>query len=111
VGGRLYAIDGRDDVPPADMVCLDPDTGRVLWREAGFGYGTLLVADGRILVVKTDGELLLVRPDGARLDVIARARPFAGDPRGGSLRALPALAGGRLYLRNDRTLVALDVGR
>jgi len=111
VGGRLYAIDGRDDLPPADMVCLDPDTGRVLWREAGFGYGTLLEADGKILAVKTDGELLLVRPDAARLDVVARARPFADDPRGGPLRALPALAGGRLYLRNDRTLVALDVGR
>jgi len=111
VEGRLYAIDGRDDVPPADFVCLDPETGRVRWREAGFGYGTLLVADGRILVVKTDGELLLVRPDAARLDVLARARPFADDPRGGPLRALPALAGGRLYLRNDRSLVALDVGR
>lgn len=111
VDGRLYAIDGRDDVPPADMVCLDPDTGRVLWREAGFGYGTLLMADGKLLVVKTDGDLLLVRPDPARLDVLARARPFADDPRGGPLRALPALAGGRLYLRNDRTLTALDVGR
>lgn len=111
VGGRIYAIDGRDDLPPADMVCLDPDTGRVLWREAGLGYGTLLVADGRILVAKTDGELLLVRPDAARLDTIARARPFAADSRGGPLRALPALAGGRLYLRNDHTLVALDVGR
>ncbi|MFM7243257.1 MAG: PQQ-binding-like beta-propeller repeat protein [Planctomycetaceae bacterium] len=111
VSGRLYAIDGRDDVPPADFVCLDPDTGRVLWREAGFGYGTLLVADGKILAATTDGGLMLVRPDAARLEVLARARPFADDPRGGPLRALPALAGGRLYLRNDRTLVALDVGR
>jgi outer membrane protein assembly factor BamB len=111
VGGSLYAIDGRDDVPPADFVCLDPATGRVCWREAGFGYGTLLVADGRILVAKTDGELVLVRPDAARLEVLARARPFADEPRGGPLRALPALTGGRLYLRNDRVLVALDVGR
>jgi len=109
--GRLYAIDGRDDVPPADFVCLDPETGRVLWREPGFGYGTVLAADGKLLVVKTDGELLLVRPDAARLVVLARARPFADDPRGGPARALPALAGGRLYLRNDRSLVALDVGR
>lgn len=111
VEDRLYAIDGRDDVPPADFVCVDPGTGRVLWREAGFGYGTLLVADGKILVATTDGGLVLVRPNAARLEVLARARPFADDPRGGPLRALPALSGGRLYLRNDRTLVALDVGR
>jgi outer membrane protein assembly factor BamB len=111
VGGMLYAIDGRDDVPPADLVCLDPATGRVAWRERGFGYGTLLAADGKLVVAKTDGELVLVRPDAARLEVLARARPFADGPRGGSLRALPALARGRLYLRNDRTLVALDVSR
>ncbi len=109
VAGSLYAIDGRDDVPPASLVCLDPATGKVRWREEGFGYGTLLVADGKIVIAKTDGEVLLVRPDATRLDVLARARPFAGDVRGGPLRALPALANGRLMLRNDRTLVALDV--
>jgi outer membrane protein assembly factor BamB len=109
VAGSLFAIDGRDDVPPASLVCLDPATGKVRWREEGFGYGTLLVADGKIVIAKTDGEVLLVRPDATRLDVLARARPFAGDIRGGPLRALPALANGRLTLRNDRTLVALDV--
>jgi len=109
VAGFLYAIDGRDDVPPADLVCLDPATGRQAWREPGFGYGTLLAADGKILVAKTAGELVLVRPDSARLEILARARPFATDPGGGSLRALPALSNGRLYLRNDRRLVALDV--
>ena len=107
--GSLYAVDGRDDVPPASLVCLDPATGKVRWREQGLGYGTLLVADGKIVVATTDGELLLVRPDPMRLDVRARARPFAADPADGPLRALPALAAGRLYLRNDRTLVALDL--
>lgn len=110
VGDHLYALDGRDDMPPADMVCVEPATGRVLWRDSGFGYGTLLVADGMIIAAKTDGEIVLVRPDPVRLDERARARPFADDARGGPLRALPALSAGRLFLRNDRTLVALDVG-
>ncbi len=38
-------------------------------------------------------------------EIVARTWPLAG-----TLRALPALACGRLYLRDDRTLVALDVG-
>lgn len=109
VAGRLYCIDGRDDVPPADFKCIDRPTGQVVWREPGFGYGTMLLADGRLIVVKTDGELLLVRPDPAGLEVSARARPFADDPAGGAARALPALAGGRLYLRDDHTLRCLDV--
>lgn len=103
--GRLYAIDGRDDVPPAHLRCIDPATGRIIWTAENFGYGTLIACGGSFLAVKTDGELVLFRDGGQGPEVLARARPLAG-----TVRALPALAGGRLYLRDDRTLVALDVG-
>jgi outer membrane protein assembly factor BamB len=107
---HLYAIDGRDDVPPARFRCLDPATGRVRWSEPAFGYGTILAADGKLIVAKTDGELLLVDPDPDALQIRSRCQPF-GDALAGAIRALPALAGGRLYLRDDRRLVCLDVGR
>jgi hypothetical protein len=87
--------------------------------------------------VKTDGEVVLFRDGGKGPEILARTRPLAGDrvgfPVPGDMRVqeqgaspqaacaagaealaearpLPALAGGRLYLRDDRTLVALDVG-
>lgn len=104
VGGHLYGIDGRDDVPPADFVCIEAATGQEAWRERDFGYGTILAADGKLVVARTDGTLLLVRPDSARLDVVARARPLEG-----TVRALPALADGRLYLRDDATLICLSL--
>jgi outer membrane protein assembly factor BamB len=109
VAGHLYAIDGRDDVPPADFKCLDPATGRVLWVERDFGYGTLVEAAGKLIATKTDGELVLVEPDAAKLKTLARSRPF-GPELTGALRALPALAAGRLYLRDDRRLLCLQVG-
>jgi outer membrane protein assembly factor BamB len=105
VGESLYAFDGREDVPPASLVCIDPATGEEWWREGQPSYGTVLAADGKLLAVGTDGTLQLIRPSAARLDVLATARPL-----GGTLRALPALANGRLYLRNDDTLICLDVG-
>lgn len=104
--GHLYGIDGRDDVPPADLVCIAEETGRELWREKDFGYGTLLAADGKLLAAKTDGELVLMRATPAGADVLARARPLPG-----TLRALPALSAGRLYLRDDTTLTCLDLAR
>ena len=104
LGDHLYGIDGRDDVPPADLVCVAAATGREAWREPNFGYGTLLAADGKILAAKPDGELVLLRATPAGADRLARCRPLPG-----TLRALPALAGGRLYLRDDTTLVCLDV--
>ena len=104
VGGHLYCIDGRDDLPPADIVCVEAATGREAWRERLDAYGTLLAADGKLVVAKTDGELVLVRSDPAGLDVRGRCRPLRG-----TVRALPALASGRLYLRDDATLTCLDV--
>ena len=69
------------------------------------GYGTLISCSGSFLAVKTDGEVVLFRDGGKGPEILARTRPLPG-----TLRALPALASGRLYLRDDRTLVALDVG-
>jgi outer membrane protein assembly factor BamB len=104
VAGHLLGIDGRDDVPPADLVCADPLTGRVLWRERDFGYGTLLAADGKLLAAKTDGELRLLRTTPSGVEVLGRCRPLPG-----TLRALPALSRGRLYVRDDATLICLDL--
>jgi outer membrane protein assembly factor BamB len=104
--GILLAIDGRDDVPPAELKAVDAATGRVLWVERGFGYGTLLSADGKLIAAKTDGELVLMRADAKDMHVLARARPLAG-----TIRALPALAAGRLYVRDDSVLTCLRVGR
>ncbi len=104
VGDHLYCIDGRDDLPPADLVCVEAATGREMWRERNFGYGTLIAADGKLLAAKTDGELLLLRATPAGAETLARCRPLSG-----TLRALPALAAGRLYLRDDATLICLDL--
>jgi outer membrane protein assembly factor BamB len=104
VAGHLYGLDGRDDLPPADFVCVEAATGREAWRERNFGYGTLVAADGKLVAATTDGELVLVRADSAGLAVLARCRPLAG-----TVRALPALAGGRLYLRDDTALICLSL--
>lgn len=106
IGQHVFCIDGRDDMPPADVKCVELATGRVLWTEKNFGYGTLLAADGKLLAVKTDGELVLMRAGPEGVTLLARHRPLPG-----TLRALPALADGRLYVRNDDTLVCLELAR
>ncbi len=106
IGDSLYAYDGREDVPPASLVCLDPRSGQERWRERQRSYGTVVAADGKLLAVGTDGTLQLIRPSADGLRVLASANPLEA-----TVRALPALAGGRLYLRNDTTLMALDVGQ
>jgi len=104
LGGFLYAFDGRDDQPPAGLKCIKQLDGEVLWEES-IGYGTLLFADGKLIAAKTDGELMLIKPDTAAMHVLARARPF----QAGTIRALPALAYGKLYVRDEHTLKCINV--
>lgn len=104
IAGHVFCIDGRDDMPPATLTCVEIATGRVAWNEPAFGYGTLLHADGKLLAAKTDGELMLLEAKPTGMRILARHRPLPG-----TLRALPALAAGRLYVRNDDTLVCLDL--
>ena len=106
VGTHAYALDGREDGPPGDLKCVDVATGKVAWVEKGFGYGTLVAADGKLIVVGNDGSVKLVKASPKGPEILASARPLTG-----SVRALPALAGGRFYLRDDKTLVSLDVGK
>lgn len=102
--GVLYAIDGRQDGPPADLVCIDPDTGHRLWIEAAFGYATLIGVGNQLIVVKTDGEIILMNANRRRFDRVSSHRVTSR-----VLRALPALANGRLYVRDTQTLYCLDV--
>jgi outer membrane protein assembly factor BamB len=102
--GLLYGVDGRQDIPPADLKCFDPRTQTVRWTQPNFGYATLIKADGKLVIQKTDGTLVLaaLRPD--KYQSLASSRVLSG-----TVRALPALAGGRLYVRNENRLKCLDL--
>jgi hypothetical protein len=103
--GFLYGLHGRDDVPPADLRCIDPRDRSVRWTESDFGYCTLLKADGKLLLVKTNGEIILAEANPERFRSLARFRAFSS----GIIRALPALSNGGLYVRNEKTLKRFEV--
>jgi outer membrane protein assembly factor BamB len=106
LGGKLYGIHGQERVNTAELRCIDPRTQTVHWSERGLGYGSLIAADGKLLALLTTGELIVIRPDPAGYRELARARLFDS-----TARALPALAGGRFYARDERTVKCFDLGR
>lgn len=99
--GILYGFDN------ASLQCLDVASAQPCWAKRGLGRGSLLWVDGRLAVLSDRGKL-----------VWAEATP-AGYREGGSVQALgeahsataPALAGGRLYLRNHEEMVCLELPR
>ncbi|MGC4006219.1 MAG: PQQ-binding-like beta-propeller repeat protein [Pirellulales bacterium] len=95
--GLLYGIHGRQDVGVAELRCVDPVAKKVLWKEEGFGTANMILADDKLIVVKTDGEGLLVEPTGERYKLLAKAT-LADD----IVQALSAYDDGRLFVRRRR---------
>ncbi|MBI5759026.1 MAG: PQQ-binding-like beta-propeller repeat protein [Planctomycetales bacterium] len=102
--GNLYGIDGRADIPPAHLRCVDPKTGRVLWSKDDFGKATLILADEKLVIVKTDGTLVLAKPSPSSYRELGRAKILSS-----TSRALPALANGLLFVRDTDTLKCVDL--
>jgi outer membrane protein assembly factor BamB len=102
----LFGIDGRQDIGPVTLRCLDPSAKRILWDEKQFGYATLIKADDKLLAQKTDGVLVLVKPDKTRYQELSRASLCDG-----TTRALPALSNGLYYLRNESKLFCFNLAR
>lgn len=103
--GLVFGIHGQERVEDSELRCLDPRSKKVLWSKPGFGYGTMIAADGKMLMQTTEGELILWKPDARRYQELGRARIFRT-----TTRALPALAKGNLLVRDARTLKCLQLG-
>lgn len=102
--GFLYGTHGREDQPPAaELRCIEASTGKVKWKQAGFGVAHAILAGDKLLLQTVKGDLVLVAaaPDGFRelaRTTVARVR----DPNNrGVLRPLPALSQGRLLTRSS----------
>lgn len=100
--GYIYGVR-----PDKQLVCMDLN-GRIIWTsgsENKYGLGPYIIANGMIYVLDDDGVLSLVeaKPDG--FSPLSRARVLEGHESWGP----PALAAGRLLVRDLTTMVCLDV--
>ena len=102
-GDYLFGFHGRQEYGQS-LRCVALETGRVRWSRDGFGAGTLSLAGDRLLVLKENGELLLVAASPQAFRLIAKAKVLAP-----TVRAYPALADGRLFARNQKELVAVNL--
>jgi outer membrane protein assembly factor BamB len=101
LGDYLYGFD------MTDLVCMDVRTGRVVWRQKGsrtFGKGTLLIADGHLLILCEDGTLILAEATPAGYRPKATYRVFPN-----KCWTVPVLSRGQLYVRDESEVLCLDL--
>jgi outer membrane protein assembly factor BamB len=103
--GYLYGLFGFKEFGMAPLNCIEIATGKEVWSQPGFGSGggTILV-DGHVLVQGDKGPLVLVEATPAGYKEVARAQPL-----GGKCWTMAVVSNGRIYARNTKEGVCLDV--
>jgi len=102
IGDMLYGSHG--DFGPAFLTSIDAGTVKIHSRQRGFGKTNLLAVGNQILLLDDDGTLAIANPDGDSLRIQASAQIF--DSR---TWTVPTLDGTRLYIRDQKEIVALDL--
>lgn len=105
LGDSLYGCHG--DLGIATFRCISLKTGRLQWQARGPGKCTMVAAEGHAICLSEEGDLTVVQLDPERYIERGRMEQVL-QPRAW---APPALADGRLYIRDQRHLVCLELQR
>jgi len=97
-GNHLYGFHNKI------LQCLDVKTGEMKWRMRDLGHGSLIYADGHLIVLGERGQLVLIEATPEEYREKGRVQIFRG-----KTWTLPTLSGGKLYLRDEKELLSLDI--
>jgi outer membrane protein assembly factor BamB len=98
--GYLYGFD------ESTLRCLDFKTGEVKWSQEGLGKGSLMIADGKLIILSERGKLVIAPASPEGFKELASVQILMG-----KCWTVPVLANGKIYARNnpDGQLVCVDV--
>ncbi len=88
------------------FVCLDWDTGEMLYRTRDISEGTVIAADGMLYCCTYAGELSLVLPGDTTFHIVSKMK-LPGDDK--EHIAHPVIHNGRLYIRHRGLLRVYDL--
>jgi outer membrane protein assembly factor BamB len=103
LGQRVYASNG--DFGSAPFAAVDVLSGDMLWRDRSVARATLIGAGSRLIILDEDGRLSLATPGAEGLTITGRTQVFTGRSW-----TVPTLVGTRLFLRDRKEIVALELG-
>jgi outer membrane protein assembly factor BamB len=107
---HLYAVTGSSNFlkSQADLHCVETATGKVLWTRPKVGkYHACLIrtGDDKLLMLEENGDLVLFQPDPKEYRELARTHVC------GMTWAHPALSDGRVFVRDNKELISIQLGK
>jgi outer membrane protein assembly factor BamB len=100
VRGHLY---GYNDLI---LTCLEFSTGKMMWRDRSVGKGSVTYADGRLYLQSENNVVGLA--EATPTGYVEKGR-FEIPDKGLPSWAHPVISDGRLYVRNQDTLLVYDI--
>jgi outer membrane protein assembly factor BamB len=104
-GNHVYGIG-----PSKNVICVDAATGEIAWEKTGViqtsadrAGGAFIVFGPNILLLTDSGELVMFAADPKEYREVGRTQVS------GKTWCNPAYADGRLYLRDERELICVDL--
>jgi outer membrane protein assembly factor BamB len=85
-------------------VCLDVNTGERKWKNGRYGYGQIILAGSHLIVTSDQGDVALVKATPDAYTEVTRFTAVKGQTWN-----YPAIAGGRLLVRNSTEMAAYDI--
>jgi outer membrane protein assembly factor BamB len=98
--GYIYGLD------EAILACVDAATGELKWKGGRYGYGQVMLAGDRLIVVTEEGDIVQVRATPTRHEELASFPAIEGKTWNH-----PIIVDGRLLVRNIREMAAFDIAR
>lgn len=95
---HIYGFDN------SDLVCMEIRTGNAHWREQGFRKGSLMIADGYLLILGETGRLAVARAIPGEYREIASIQLSRN-----KCWTVPVVARGNMYVRDENHLRCLDL--
>ncbi len=86
------------------MTAVDIKTGKVAWQDRSFGKVNMVLVDGKVIVLDEGGDLALVTLSPEGMQVRWRVQLLQSNAW-----TAPTLVGTKLYVRDRRTMMALDL--
>ena len=105
VDGNLYGANGGNG--GGFLVCLDFETGELLWRDRSAPKGSLIATSDMLYLLTEEGEILLIEPNDKKY--IEKGRFTIPNRSDSPAWTHPAIANGKLYLRDQGNLYAYDI--
>jgi outer membrane protein assembly factor BamB len=110
IGGAVKVRDHLYGTTGQGLLCAEFTTGNVKWQQRAVGAGSVCFADGHLYLHGENGDVALVEASPESYREKGRFTPPDQPDRGRSKAwAYPAIAEGRLYIRDMGSLWCYDI--